>query len=305
MPGSPARKSFAPSKWNQGFRLEPHGADAYGTYFPSGGRPRPEGDTEARLQMRIGSAELRNLAPRDPRWHDPKREAGWDNRSPLWERYIPSYGYADESTCIGQQEDWVKRPTLGAGGLSPVSRTKREADNTPTTFVQARARSGFGRRTTPLISYDSIGWNRRNFEPIPDASRPSSRMGSESSWMWHREEDEPVRRPKSRASSRAMSRDASRERLLRDEHGAASEVAPPSPGGSEALEALYAASEGSAGPVQLDEYREAYHQRLHAGTALSPYDPPRLAGVDTTQRPPLVVHMPSKIVRPPWIGVRY
>ena len=68
MLNTPARKSFAPSRWNQGFRQEPHSSDVWGHYFPDAARPRPEGDTEQRLQMRIASAELRNLAPRDPRW---------------------------------------------------------------------------------------------------------------------------------------------------------------------------------------------------------------------------------------------
>ena len=62
-PGSPARRrSYSPSKWNEGYRLEPHTSDWAGKYAPGQGRPRPEGDTEVRLQMRVG--ERRNARRR-------------------------------------------------------------------------------------------------------------------------------------------------------------------------------------------------------------------------------------------------
>ena len=37
---------------------------------------------------------------------------------------------------------------------------------------------GLGRRTSPLISYNSIGWNRRNYEPVPDVVRVTPHRSS-------------------------------------------------------------------------------------------------------------------------------
>jgi hypothetical protein len=44
---------------------------------------------------------------------------------------------------------------------------------------------------------------------------------------------------------------------------------------------------------------------VSSGMSEASYDPPRIHGVDTASRPPLVVHATTPICRPAWIGVRY
>jgi hypothetical protein len=196
-------------EWNGGYRLEPHQTDLHGGYWqPNRAR---YGDTEAKLLNRVAVLDALNLPPRDPRFWNPRREAGWNNDNPLWGNYvsaaaiptnmralpsvtvplshtparltasltltnhacppcracapaaqIPEYGIGDGVECVGQMEEHVRRPTLSA------QRGPRSSD-----FVQARSR--LGRRTTPLIAYNSIGWNRRHYEPIPDVARPQSK----------------------------------------------------------------------------------------------------------------------------------
>ena len=41
------------------------------------------------------------------------------------------------------------------------------------------------------------------------------------------------------------------------------------------------------------------------GMSEASYDPPRIHGVDTASRPPLVVHSDKRVYRPAWIGVSY
>ena len=117
-------------------------------WFPPA-QPGP-GDTQERVYLRLAALHALNAPPRDPRFWNPKREAGWDNSSPTFQRYIPQHGVPKAFGCIGQSEEHVRRPTAAP-----------RADFVPT-------RLGFPQRTSPLISYNSLGWNRRNFEPMPE-----------------------------------------------------------------------------------------------------------------------------------------
>ena len=77
-------------EWAGGHRLEPHQTDREGGFWePCRAKA---GDTEAKLLNRVAVLNALNLPPRDPRWWNPKREAGWNNSSPLWSRYIPVRG---------------------------------------------------------------------------------------------------------------------------------------------------------------------------------------------------------------------
>mmetsp|Transcript_3745 Transcript_3745/g.11084 ORF Transcript_3745/g.11084 Transcript_3745/m.11084 type:complete len:200 (+) Transcript_3745:25-624(+) len=116
-------------------------------------------DTRRGLELHA-SAEALDAAPRDPRFHDPASEARWDNTSPLWGRYIPEFGVKKNYNCMGQSEEHVRRPT-SIGILPPAGGARG------------------GPRVTPLLSYNSIGWNRRHYEPMPNgatSSRQASRM---------------------------------------------------------------------------------------------------------------------------------
>ena len=111
-----------------------------------------QGDTEMQTNFRLQVLHSLNLPPRDPRFWIPEREAGWDNSSPPFTRYIPEFGVPKRYGSIGQVEEHVRRPTSQAR----------------TDFVNARV--AMGRRASPLISADSIGWNRRHYEPMPAAA---------------------------------------------------------------------------------------------------------------------------------------
>ena len=104
-------------------------------------------------ESRMSSATLNQsfASSRDPKFWSPEREEGWVTRSPKWEQYIPEFGQAPELSCMSQCEEYVRRPT------------------TLDAWLVSRA----GPRVSPLLSYSSIGWNRRNYEPMPQ-SQPSS-----------------------------------------------------------------------------------------------------------------------------------
>jgi len=266
MPGAWA--TTHPSRyWREGARLEPHTHDAWSYWQPA--HPRG-GDTEARLQMRLATCDALNLPPRDPRFWKPEREANWQNSSPLWSRFIPEYGIQDTMACIGQSEEHVRRPTLGKPN-------RRDGND----FVSVRNRSG--RRTTPLISYNSIGWNRRDYEPIPDNSRPQT---SRDMTMWSKQQQErdrmsmPSSHPTSLESSAVF--DASGKKML-SSRTATARTSP-----------------------NTSEYNEGYMEGSGTGKYdMDLYEPPRISGVDTSARPPLVVHSATKVYRPPWIGISY
>jgi len=172
--------------------------------------------------MRLAAADALDLPPRDPRFWRPERESGWDNTMPKYGQFIPSFEIngGNQMTCMGHIEPFIRRPV-----------SKPRSDH-------VTARMSMGRRTTPLISYNSIGWNRRAFEPVPDVTRVSPRgVGSPSSMM----------------GSRA---------------------------GSDFAAGFAASTEGD-------------------------FDPPRIEGIDTASRPPLVIHSSGKLRRPAWIGTRY
>ena len=206
---------------------------------------------------------------------------------PLVPSRAQEYGYEREVDCVGQSEEFVRRPTL-SNNMGP-----RAAD-------YAAVRSRLGKRTTPLISYNSIGWNRRHYEPVPDASRPQSSLAAPvwSSRPSSRASRTSPRSPVSHRSSSASTLNLSRsaDRLVEPR----------------ALDAISPAH----GPMRLEAYAEGYLQArgtlpppsVRSGgshTSEGSYDPPRLCGVDTVSRPPLAVHSPTKVFRPPWIGVRY
>jgi len=270
------------TNWRESTRLEPHRSDKW-SYW-SQAHPRP-GDTEARLQLRVATLDLRDKAPRDPKFWSPEREAAWQNASPLWSRYIPEYGITDESACIGQAEEAVRRPTLGA-------LNKRGGGRGTDTFVATRSRAG--PRTTPLISYNSIGWNRRHYEPIPDAARPSTvpspqelRRNTPSTTEWaNRRRQVNMRRPFG---------------------GSDAGFSPSATGGSMASLAGSGSicSGGPEGPIgsSSSAYRDGYDSAAGPPGAMSP--PARIFGIDTASRPPLVVHSPTRVYRPAWIGVAY
>ena len=60
--------------WKEGSRLEPHTHDAWS--FWSAAQPK-DGDTEARLQMRLAACDALHLAPRDPRFWKPSSPYDW------------------------------------------------------------------------------------------------------------------------------------------------------------------------------------------------------------------------------------
>ena len=186
----------------------------------------PQGENSGAVQLRLAALHALNRAPRDPRFWQPLRELRWVSSTSASGRFIPEHGVHSAFGCIGQVEEHVRRPTseIGPG------------------FVKVR--SHFGRRTTPLISYNSVGWNRRHYEPLPDIS-----------WM---------------PTPRAVIGEAER-----------------------------------ASPLLR------VPQRLDARLRLSDlYDargsePPRVVGIDTESRPPLVLHSRGKIRRTPVIGTHY
>lgn len=253
--------AFGAKSWREGQRLEPHTHDAW-SYW-SAATPR-QGDTEARLQMRLAKCDALHLAPRDPRFYKPEREAQWQNTSPLWQRYIPEYGITEDMSCIGQAEEHVRRPTLAnPNRLSPD-------------FVTSRTKAG--RRTTPLISYNSIGWNRRHYEPLPDASRPHT---STSPYEGRKQTD--------------WSRGRSRKPFAAGPPMGLTGTVPPS------AETSIASRLSSLPPA----FQEGYYSARGLDDADSEYEPPRISGVDTSSRPPLVVHNKTRVYRPPWIGIEY
>jgi len=151
-----------------------------------------------------------------------------------------------------------------------------------TDYVAQRTRAG--RRTTPLISYNSIGWNRRHYEPIPDVSRPTSSSPYD------------ARRP-------ASTREGARRQQPFGSRGSPASRATPddaSLGQSYSNDSI----KGVNGPIPVtsSSYREGYLDGSGGGGT---YDPPRIYGIDTASRPPLVVHSPTKVYRPAWIGVSY
>ena len=105
---------------------------------------------------RMSSATLNQsfASSRDPKFWSPEKEEGWVTRSPKWEQYIPEYGQAPELSCMSQCEEYVRRPTTLDAWL--VSRSN-------------------GPRVSPLLSYSSIGWNRRNYEPVAQRQPASAR----------------------------------------------------------------------------------------------------------------------------------
>ena len=122
-------------------------------HFPLA-RPLP-GDSAGRERLRIASADALNLVPRDPRYFSPHREAQWVASTPLYARYIPSYDIrgADGVNSLHEIEPFISRPT-----------SKPHSDH-------VMHRVTLGKRTSPLLSYNSIGWNRRHYEPVPDVTR--------------------------------------------------------------------------------------------------------------------------------------
>lgn len=274
-------------EWNNGYRLEPHQGDLHGgkctrriEHMTNGNarplprRPSPpptmsltglplsptippgfwqpnrarHGDTEAKLLNRVAVLDALNLPPRDPRWWNPRREAGWNNDNPLCSNYIPEYGIGEGVGCVGHIEEHVRRPTLSSG-RGPHT----------TDYIQSRSR--LGRRTTPLISYNSIGWNRRHYEPIADQARPQSRGAH--GW---------VTQPNTVAGMRATLRSGastpdtispsrSQESLI---HGLASQQA-------YSLDHLHPDN----GPMQMDAYAQV-SPNLHPLPTILPPQPPTI-----------------------------
>jgi len=255
--------SSPPGKsWREGQRLEPHTHDAW-SYW-SEAKPR-KGDTEARLQMRLATSDALSLSPRDPRFYKPDRELGWQNSSPMWSRFIPEYGITQNMSCIGQSEEHVRRPTLAAPNRSAQD------------FVSSRTSAG--RRTTPLISYNSIGWNRRHYEPIPDNSRPHTSSPYES-----------------RSKEAELSRKQSASRPFGAPH-TGSFVGSEIDGMATASSVRSAAHKSGPRTISSRSGRSIGVEQDH--------EPPRIAGVDTSSRPPLVVHSKTGIYQSPWIGTVY
>ena len=108
-------------------------------------------ETQERIYLRMAVLQARNQIPRDPRYWHPQREAAWDNSSSTTERFIPAFGVARGFASVAQSEEHIRRPM-----------TPKES------YVSARVTGS--QRVTPLLSYQSIGWNRRNFEPLPRSS---------------------------------------------------------------------------------------------------------------------------------------
>ena len=111
-------------------------------------------ETQERIYLRMAVLQARNQIPRDPRYWHPQREAAWDNSSSTTERFIPAFGVARGFASVAQSEEHIRRPM-----------TPKES------YVSARVTGS--QRVTPLLSYQSIGWNRRNFEPLPRSSAMS------------------------------------------------------------------------------------------------------------------------------------
>jgi len=183
------------------------------------------GDSETRYMMRLAAAEALHLPPRDPRFWEPRRERGWDNTQPKYGQFIPSFEIkgGDQLTCMGQIEPFIRRPS-----------SKPRSDH-------VSQRMSLGRRTSPLISYNSVGWNRRHYEPVPDIARVQPR-------------NSPFAGPRSAVNSRN-------------------------------------------GLNFVDGYASAQEE--------GDFEPPRIEGIDTASRPPLVIHSSGKMRRPAWIGTRY
>ena len=73
-------------EWTEGYRLEPHTSDRAGGFWePNRAR---QGDTEQKLLNRVAVLDALALPPRDPRFWNPRREAGWNNANPLWGHYV-------------------------------------------------------------------------------------------------------------------------------------------------------------------------------------------------------------------------
>ena len=70
----------------------------------------------------------------------PQREAGWDNSRPSWGNYIPEYGTPGTHACVGQIEEYIKRPV---------------------TVSTWRARD-HKKKTSPTLFTNSLTWNRRH-----------------------------------------------------------------------------------------------------------------------------------------------
>jgi len=190
----------------------------------------------------------------------------WVGTSPLNTRYIPDFDVMGEHiNCVHQIEPFISRP---AG--------KARADH-------VAHRLSLGKRTSPLLSYNSIGWNRRHYEPVPDASLANANRPAFGSGTAMRHED--LRNASFASRQSSISRPASRS--------------------------FSGASDGSPVPPLTPDEREREYLEGYAsspmgsGNAFLDFEPPRIEGVDTHSRPPLVVHSSHKVRRPAWIGTRY
>jgi hypothetical protein len=75
-------------------------------------------------------------------------EDGWNNRSCVWEAYIPDFTGSSTDGRIGQIEDFIKRPsTPDVTYLTPPEHWDRVKKQSPMLFV------------------NSMSWNRRHYEP--------------------------------------------------------------------------------------------------------------------------------------------
>ena len=117
-------------------------------------RPKP-GDSQEQVRLRLASANALNQIPRDPRYYEPVKEANWTVNTSLNGHFIPEYDITggDNINCVHQIEPFISRPA-----------SKARAD-----FVSQRL--SLGKRSSPLLSYNSLGWNRRHYEPVPDVTR--------------------------------------------------------------------------------------------------------------------------------------
>ena len=225
-------------------------------------RPKP-GDSQEQVRLRLASANALNQIPRDPRYYEPVKEANWTVNTSLNGHFIPEYDITggDNINCVHQIEPFISRPA-----------SKARAD-----FVSQRL--SLGKRSSPLLSYNSLGWNRRHYEPVPDVTRVvtfknaydgnismASRMSS----------------PSGRPASRALSWSGSEIGSPRQ----GSPIPPLSP------------NERSAA------YLEGYLNSPSGTHPSNSFAVPRIAGIDTYSRPPLVVHSTDALRRTAWIGTR-
>jgi len=255
-------------QWNSDTKRPPLAVPdpMYGWWPPA--QPK-SGDSLEQGRLRLASAHALNLVPRDPRYYQPELEARWVPSTPLNARYIPDYDVAaggENVDCIGQIEPFISRPA-----------NKPRADH-------VAHRLSLGRRTSPLISYNSLGWNRRHYEPVPDVSRNAPKRPYF---------DGTMTRDGMGASMGSMGRPASRALSHGPDVSPGSPIPPLSPNEREAafLEGYASSPMGS-----------------RAGSRSSgpeAYDPPRIEGVDTHSRPPLLIHSTTKVRRSAWIGTRY